>query len=211
MSIKKLIPPFNAERQLKATLATTMYTDANDFLLRTNILLKDIELLSYAYLSKIYVDILMSIESNLKTLIIILSKNDETPENVYKEARKHSHKIADLYNEVENRAFRRIKLLSEKNKNELLNNAIKITVNNRYRLVTLTQIRSEGINTDWGLGEYSNLINYEYIRELQKTAFMIHEITNKASGKYLDRMGMKGTNIEKFDDRFQEFLSNSRL
>lgn len=197
MSIKKYIPPFNAERQLKAILASTMRTDANDFLLRTNILLKDIDLLSYAYLSKIYVDILMSIESNLKALIIILSKNDETPEEAYKEARKHSHKIGELYGEVENRASKRIKLLLRKDKDELLNNSIKITVNNRYRLVTLSQIRTEGVNRDWGLGQYSKLINYEYIRELQKTAFKIHEIAHNASEKYLDSMGMKGTNMKK--------------
>lgn len=211
MSLKKLFPPFNAERQVKSILSSTMHTDANDFLIRTNLLLKDLDYLSYAYLSKIYVDVLMSIESNLKALIIILSKKEETPEEAYSKARKHSHRINKLYEEVENRASKRLKLLSEKDKEELLNNAIKITVNNRYRLVTLTQIRKEGVGRDWGFGEYSKLINYKYIRKLQKIAFEIHKITNKASERYLDRMGMKGINMKKFDKRFKEFQINSKL
>ena len=78
-TVKSLIPAFNVNKQLKSTIASTMWTDANDFLHRSNIILEDLETGSFAYLSKIYVDILMAIESDLKCIIIGLSLKSETP------------------------------------------------------------------------------------------------------------------------------------
>ena len=208
--MKNLIPPFNADRQLKSTLSSTMWADSNDFLKRVNLLMADLDLWSTSYLSKIYVDILMSIESSLKALIIALSDKKETPEDAYRTARSKSHRIDQLYAEVERRAFRRIKLLNQKDKDELLNNAIKIKVSNRYRLVTLAQIRSDGIAIHWGGGQYSNLINYDYLLKLSEIAFKLKSISLTGNKRYMDRQGMNGVNLGKYDQRFQDFHTNLR-
>lgn len=209
MNMKSLISPFNADRQLKSSISSTMWTDANDFLHRSNIILENLEFSSYAYLSKIYIDILMAIESDLKSIIISLSNKSETPEEAYIIARNHNHRIDYLYKEVKKRAYRKVKLLDKKDEDELLNNAIKIRVDNRYRLITLMQLRKDGkFNIDWGLGEYSQLLEYDYIIKLRKIAFQLHNISSETSDKYLDRSGMIGTHLGKFDKRFEEFFKN---
>ena len=206
---KSLIAPFNADRQLKSLISSTMWTDANDFLHRTNIMLENLEFSSFAYLSKIYIDILMAIESDLKCIIIALSDKSESPEDAYKIARKCSHRIDCLYQEAKTRAFKRVKLLNKKDEVELLENAIKIKVENRYRLETLIKLRKDGkFNIDWGLGEYSKLLDYNYMLRLQKIAFQLHELSRKISDKYLDSNGMFGTNLGKFDRRFDDFFKN---
>jgi hypothetical protein len=210
--IKDLIPPFNSDRQVKSAIAVTMWTDSNDFLLRSNIILQNLEFSSFAYLSKIYIDILMAIESDLKCIIISLSNKSETPEEAYGIARKCNHRIDKLYNEVRKRAFRKVKLLNQRDEDELLKNAIKIRVENRYRLVTLMKLRKDGkFNIDWGLGEYSQLLEYNYILKLQKIAFQLHQISQNASDKYLDRSGMLGTNLGKFDKRLEEFFKTVNI
>lgn len=208
-TVKSLIPAFNVNKQLKSTIASTMWTDANDFLHRSNIILEDLEIGSFAYLSKIYIDILMAIESDLKCIIIGLSIKSETPEESYNIIRGHSHRIDKLYKEVKKREFKRIKLLNKKDENELLENAIKIRVENRYRLVTLMQLRKDDkFNIDMGTGEYSQLLEYTYIRKLQKIAFELHIISDKTCKKYLIKEIINGKNMKKFDDRFKDFFEN---
>ena len=207
--VKSLIPAFNANKQLKSTIASTMWTDANDFLHRSNIILQDLETGSFAYLSKIYIDILMAIESDLKCIIVGLSIKSETPEESYNIIRGHSHRIDKLYNEVKKRALNRIKLLNKKDEIELLKNVIKIRVENRYRLVTLMQLRKDGkFNIDMGTGEYSQLLEYNYIRKLQKIAFELHVISDKTCKKYLIKEIINGKNMKKFDNRFKDFFEN---
>jgi hypothetical protein len=189
-----------------------MWTDANDFLHRSQIILENLEFSSFAYLSKIYIDILMAIESDLKCIIIALSEKSETPELAYTVARKCSHKIDLLYKEAKKRAFRRAKLLKRIDESELLENAIKIKVDNRYRLMTLMKLRKDGkFNIDWGLGEYSQLLDYSYIIKLQKIALDLHDLADKISDKYLDKCAMKGTNLGKFDKRLEEFFKTVNI
>ena len=114
-----------------------------------------------------------------------------------------------MYKEVKKRAFKRIKLLNKKDENELLENAIKIRVENRYRLVTLMQLRKDGkFNIDMGTGEYSQLLEYTYIRKLQKIAFELHDISDKICIKYLAKEIINAKNMKKFDDRFKDFFEN---
>ena len=154
----------------------------------------------------------MAIESDLKCIIISLSIKEETPEEAYNIARKCSHKIDCLYEEVKKRALNKVKLLNKKDETELLERAIKIKVDNRYRLITLMKLRKDGkFNIDWGLGEYSQLLDYDYILKLQKIAFNLHEISSKTSDKYLDRSGMRGNNLGKFDKRLEDFFRNVKI
>lgn len=203
---ESILPEFNAERFLKSTICNGMFKDANEFLSRVDCIINNSEDSSYSFLSKIYVDLLMAIESDLKCLIVSLSKDEERPEIAYLTARGKSHKIVDLYNEIENRAENKLNLLTEKDKLELLEKATLIKVSNRYTLFTILHIKTEnGIDRDYGIGEYSSLLSFEYIEKLKRIALNLHQISNEAIKTYTDRIFMKGANYKILEGRISEF------
>jgi hypothetical protein len=209
MSLEKLIPKFNSEKFLKSRLTSNMWLDSNDFLYRVKLMQYHRDHDGYSIVSKIYVDILMAIESDLKSLIISLSKNDETPENAYLVARNHSHRIENLYAEVELRARNRIKLLNQKDKDELLNNAINIKVSNRYQLITQLNIGTEDfIHTDFGIGKYSSLLQPDYLLKIENISRRLHWIANESSKRFMPKLIMTGDSIGIYHDRLKEFAQN---
>jgi len=188
-----------------------MWSDSNDFLWRIDIIKKNNSNTNFSWISKIYIDLLMAIESDLKSLIISLSKKQETPEEAYTIARNRGHSIVQLFEEVEQRAKNRIKLLEEKDKNEIINRASKIKVSNRYKLISFLNIRSElGIDRDIGLGKYSSLLTYQYLEKIEVIALKLHSIAKKSNEKYTPDIAMSGGNMEKYFDRIEEFKNNVR-
>ena len=173
MAIKKLNfhkllggRPFNADRQLKYKLSTSFWADSNDFLWRAGLLLKDRPHDTNAYFAKIYVDLIMSAECALKSLIISLSLPTETPEDAYLTARRIGHHLDRLYAEVEQRAKRRVRLLSPADKNILLK-ANTLGVNYRYDITTFFFLTQEDyIDRAFQRGLVSSVINFDVINEL---------------------------------------------
>ena len=205
-SAKYFLPKFNADRFIKSTIAGSMKQDAQDFIWRVDCIKQNMEYGGYSFFSKIYVDLLMAIESDLKCLIISLSKRDEKPEDAYIAARSKSHNISKLYAEVETRAKNRLKLLNSKDKEEIIYASTYIRVSNRYHLFSLLQIREEDpINRDFGYGEYSSLLSLEYINELERITFSLHEVTLSAMDRFLVPVMMSGCNISNYGDRLKEF------
>jgi hypothetical protein len=205
---KSFLPKFNADRFIKSTIANTMVHDAHDFIWRVGCIKKHMEYSGYSFFSKIYVDLLMAIESDLKCLIIALSKNDEKPEDAYKVARSKSHHINKLYKEVEIRAKNRLKLLDLKDRNEIIEKSTQIKVSNRYHLFSLLQIRDEDpMDRDFGYGKYSSLLSFEYISELERIAIDLHKITLVAMSRFTVTVSMSGQNMNKYSDRLKRFKS----
>lgn len=207
---KSLFPPFNVDRQIKSFIGYSWKRDASEHLIRVNILCKELNNTSRSYISKIYVDILLSIECNLKSLIVTLSKKDESPEECFKQARKRNHRINELYQEVAKRAKGRVKILSKSFEKELLNNSIKIGISNRYRIRTLEQIISDGIPRYFGEGVYSNLMTEEYLDVIRTIADELNTITRKINSKYLDNRYIKGKNNTLFEKRLKKFFQNCK-
>lgn len=208
-SIENIFSKFDADIFLKSTICGSMFRDSHDFLWRVNCILNNMEHSGYSFISKIYVDLLMAIESDLKNLIIALSKQNESPEDAYKVARNKSHNIIKLYYEVELRAKNRLKLLNNNDKKELLNKATIIKVSNRYHLFSLLQIRDENpADRDFGLGEYSSLLSLEYVYELRKIAFKLHEIVIIAQSRFTVTVAMSGNDMTEYSNRMKEFKSN---
>ncbi|UII28758.1 hypothetical protein LVD15_10125 [Fulvivirga maritima] len=202
----KITPPFNSERLLKSTLSNSMLSDANDFLWRVDIVKSNSDFFGISFISKIYVELLMAVESDLKSLIISLSLRKETPEDAYMVARNCGHDISKLYSEVEKRAKNRITLLKLKDKNELLEKATQIKVSNRYKLISLLKIKTDDpLDRLFGVGKYSSLLTYEYISDLEKIALKLHQISSKSSKRYLDMVAMNGRNIGKYERRVNQF------
>jgi hypothetical protein len=207
--LKNIIPPFNADRFLKSTISKSMWSDSNDFLWRVDVIKKNNETTSFSWISKLYIDLLMAIESDLKSLIISLSQKQEIPEKAYTVVRSKSHNIEQLYSEVEERAKNRIKLLDHKKKDELLNKAIKIKVSHRYKLISLISIRNEnGSDRDFGFGEYSSILTYKYLSIIEKIALELHSIAKKSDEKYMPFIMMNGSNMKKHFGRIKEFENN---
>ncbi len=203
-----LIPPFNAERQLKSDLANSMWGDANDLLWRVDMSLHDPPSYSKAFLAKVYVDILMSIESSLKSLIVCLSKKEESPEDAYITARKQNHNIIKLYQQVEIRSKRRIKMLSKKDIN-IITKGITLNVSNRYKLITeLMLLEEDWIDRELNQGAVSSILNFDFINDLRIVAFLLHEISHRAIEKYCAQKAMNGSNHIKFRQRKKTFYTH---
>lgn len=201
------LPKYNSEKFLKATIADSMFKDANQFLWRVHFLLRTSDLTDRNWYSKIYVDLLMSIESDLKGLIICLSKDSESPEEAYRVARKKGHDIKLLYNEVESRAKNRLKLLPIKTKEKLLNDFTTLNVNNRYDLVTFYDIRNDMEKLNFKDNSIKVLLGEESILELEKLAIDLHQILISARKK-MPLIAMTGKSVGNYHKRIQEFFDN---
>ena len=92
------------ERAVKSVAAINFLTDGNLFIERFDMLSASESMENHYFSSKAFVDLSMSIECSLKSIIISLSPDDESPAEAYKKARTGSHKLNALYSEVEVRA-----------------------------------------------------------------------------------------------------------
>lgn len=198
--------PFNADRQLKYKLSYSFWADSNDFLWRAGLLLKDRPYDSNAYFAKIYVDLIMSAECALKSLIISLSLPTETPEDTYSTARKIGHNLDRLYAEVEQRAKRRVKLLSPTNKRKLLK-ANTLGVNYRYDITTFFFLTQEDyIDRAFQRGQISSIINLNFINELYTMLHTLKDIAGSTYHKYYGKdNSLSGTNIQRLQIRQTTF------
>jgi hypothetical protein len=205
--MKKLQPKFNSNTFLKKTICDSMYTDANQFLWRVHHLIRIDEFHDRNWYSKIYVDLIMAIETDLKAIIVALSKSSETPEDAYKSARGKGHNIQKLYGEVESRAKNRLKLLSKKNKELLLTKYTLLNVSNRYDLVTFYGIREDIKNKNFTDKAVKYLLTHESLLELEKIANLLHQVSKKAIKKK-PIIAMSGDKMTKFYQRIDKFKSN---
>ena len=128
----------NAERSIKALLATSYIQDARGLLQRGHFCLNPQNGFEHdrKLRAKILVDLLMSAECSLKSLIFGLSKNDETPEKLYKNAKgKWKHDLGKLLFQARKRAKNKLKFPSDK-KLPTFADATKMSVFVRYSVET---------------------------------------------------------------------------
>ena len=97
------------ERAVKSHLARNFYQDGNLFIERYDQVKFTDSMLKRNFRAKCIVDLAMSIECSLKSMIISLSKDSEKPSKAYKRARKNGHNIDGLYKEMALRAKSRFK------------------------------------------------------------------------------------------------------
>lgn len=192
---------------LKKSICDGMHRDANQFLWRVHHLLRNTEFNDRNWMSKIYVDLVMAVESDLKTIIVGLSKKSETPEDAYKTARKHGHNIEKLHKEVEKRAKHRLKLLSEKKRELLLNKFTTLHVSNRYELVTFYGIREDLKNKNFTDKSVKYLLTPDALIEFEKLANELHVIARKANKKK-PIIVLTGGQLKRYFNRLDKFKAN---
>lgn len=202
--------PIDVEKNLKYRLASSMWQDANDFLWRFSIVTKNLPYQTKSILGKSYVDLVMSMESSLKSLIITLSPSTETPEDSYIVARTNGYNLNKLYMDVEKRAVKKGKLLSKKDR-QVLFKAATLTVSHRYSLVNLLLLLQEHyIDREFGMGSVSSVINPSFLEELYNTALKLSKISDSAKNRIFrtQKKGMSGTQGQLVQERQKTFYSN---
>ena len=214
MSIIKIhqllgLNPFDAERHLKHKLSTSFWSDSNDFLWRVQGLLNGRPHDTRGYFAKIYVDLIMSAECALKSLIISLSDSNETPEDVYSKARSFSHNLENLYKEVESRAKGKVKLLT-KNDRKILLKANTLGVGYRYDITTFFFfIQENNIDRAFEQGKVSSIINYRFINQLYKMLHTLNNIAYQSFQKHYGKdIGVSGTNLTTLKQREKTFFNS---
>ena len=201
------LPPFSAEKYVKRTIAVSFWKDSNDLIWRSLIYRKYLEYDSLSTKAKTYVDLLMAIECALKSMIISLSIETESPEYAYLTARRCSHNLDKLCEEVRNRAKNRIRFIPRKDQ-EIITKANTLGVGHRYHIATLMLITQE----DWGdrgllTGEISSVINHEFINSLFAVASSINKLSSQTQDKYLGHYARINTvRWKEIDDRRSLFL-----
>jgi hypothetical protein len=203
--------PFNSDRHLKWQLSNSYLKDSNDFLWRIGLINENLPYTSSAFLAKMYVDLLMGAECALKSLIISLSKKLETPEQAYIVVRNDSHNLQKLYEEVERRAKRRIKLLLKGDKS-LLFKANSLGVGYRYDITTFLFLTQEDfVDRELNTGKVSSVINYEFIIDFYKMLFRLKAIANKSLEKYYRKdSGIPGKRLKSKWNRQNAFFKSMK-
>lgn len=114
------------QQAVKGMLASCFYDDGNLFIERFD-LVHDTGFNGLICIlePKAFVDLIMSIECSLKSLILGLSLDSESAENAYKKAKGYSHNLDKLYSEVQKRAQKRLKI---KKKNKLFDQIKKLKI-----------------------------------------------------------------------------------
>lgn len=204
------LPKYNPDNYLKATISEGMFIDANQFLWRVHLLLRNSDFSDRNWFSKIYVDLLMAIESDLKSIAMSLSPKAETPEQAYTKVRKEGHKIDNLYQIVQILSKGRLKLLTTKDKNELINKYLKLSVNNRYDLITTSGIMEDIKNHNFSESSVKSILQERSLFRLEEIANKLHQISRKAREKN-PIVPISGLNLLDTEKRERQFRDNIRL
>ncbi|MDB0602179.1 hypothetical protein PL373_13675 [Tenacibaculum maritimum] len=192
---------------IKKHICDSMFRDSNQFLWRVHYLIRTNEFSDKNWYSKIHVDLLMAIESDLKAMIVALSKNNESPEDAYKKARSYGHNISNLYQEVEIRAKNRLKLIPQKKKELIIDKYTRLKVSNRYELVTFYDIRTDTQNLNFTDSSLKNILSYNSLIEFEKLAIELHDVSKNAISKK-PMIALNGRKLTLYFRRLNEFKNN---
>ena len=161
--------------------------------------------------SKMIVNLIMSLECSLKSLIISLSEDKHTPKEAYQEARSLSHKIDKLYEQAKIKSKKRFKIPP---KNEILfQDLIDLKlINSRYSYEVWRLIMNSNVSANTYIIN-ENIIdktvdNVEWFQSLRKEAAFLNDAAYKCYTKYLVKHQiLYGKRFNDYDIALKNFLS----
>lgn len=174
-------------RAVKSLVASNFYIDGNLFIDKFDQVKGCDSMVNINFRAKTIVDLAMSIECSLKSLIISLSKDSETPAKAYKKARKLGHNLEKLHKEVEKRAKNRFKL--ERKNEKVFQDLEKLGVGSRYSY-EIWLIRFQLNSGAFFLGNdlISKTVNeYEWGINVRNEAVIWNNLANKCHSKYMSK------------------------
>lgn len=209
--INILCPPFDADRKLKADIAAYFFSDAHYYLRRSKLVYDNptaFEPFSTVEI-KNFVDMLFTSECSLKSLIMSLSPQSESPENAYKKLRDCGHKLELLINEVKKSAKNRLKFLNQ-NEIEFLTNANDIGIGKRYSLEFYLSLRGETFKerTSYS-GKYSQWLSREKLKKFIEVNELLLNIADNSFKRYCNNSrNYTMDNSDKYMTRLKNFEDN---
>lgn len=203
------LPPYRPDLYVKRTVAVSFWKDSNDLLWRATIFSREIGHDTLSTKAKTYVDLIMAIECSLKSLIISLSLKGETPEAAYLVARRCSHNLDKLYQEVKIRAKNRIKML-DRSAEEIIQKANGLGVGYRYDVTAFMFLSQENwFDRNRRSGVVSSIMNHDFIEKLNVVAHKLNKLSGDTVKKYLGMYARVNTKRwEETDARHSLFLTN---
>lgn len=198
----------NPERAVKSLVAINFYTDGNLFIEAYDHLNAFDPMQNRNFRAKAIVNLAMSIECSLKSLIISLSKDSEAPIDAYKIARTHSHHIEKLHSEVESRSKKRFKI--HKRNDAIFNDLKLLKVSSRYSF-EIWLLRTQAVNGIFFLRQdlVSRTIDCPtWARQVRNEAVMLNNLADKCHSKYLSKHAiLSGNKFSTYENELKNFTS----
>lgn len=205
MGLPKKQSPF---KYVKSILAIKYYTDGNLFIERYDILNSNSDSMQNRdFRAKAMVDLCMSIECSLKSLIISLSKDDIKPVDIKRKVIKKSHYIDKLVVMAKSSAKNRFALPDFPQ--GMLNDIVKLGVGYRYSLDVWTLYTKER------KVKHDSLINSTiddpmWMKELRSLAVNWNRIADNAHERFLKKhhITVGGGNGKKIAAAMDEYINS---
>lgn len=197
------------QRAVKSHLARNFWTDGNLFIDRFDQVRTCDSMGNRNFRAKATVDLAMSIECSLKSLIISLSKDDETPFGAYKKARNKGHKLDALFGEVTARAFRRLKM--PKKNESTFSDLRHLGVGSRYSYeVWLLRFQSESISLFLGEDLISRTVDEpEWARKVRNEAVRLNQVASNAHSRFMSKHSiLSGRRLTAYEREMDQFIQD---
>jgi len=197
------------QRGVKSHLARNFWTDGNLFIDRFDQVRTCDAMENRNFRAKAIVDLAMSIECSLKSLIISLSKDAEAPFRAYKKARSKGHNLDALFDEVKIRAFRRLKMPKE-NKSVFLDLRL-LGVGSRYSYeVWLLRFQSESVSLFLGEDLISRTVDdREWARKVRNEAVALNRLASTAHSRFISKHGiLSGSRFARYEREMNQFIQD---
>jgi hypothetical protein len=197
-------PPFDEDIFVKDWVSRAYWRDGRELYDRAR-LTSEWASESRSKAFKQFIDLVMSVECSLKSIILSCSPSSEAPESAYKVARKKSHGLEGLANE----SISREPSLSAKIDLKLLSEADEIGVQGRYSLEMRRLLASESLEERFfSEGAYSRVLNNKWLtkfaREVRSVGALAHKVNAE---KFPAASHRAGAEIEQADKRLKKFIA----
>ncbi|MUK62714.1 hypothetical protein GNP81_16390 [Aliivibrio fischeri] len=167
----------------KSVVAINFYTDGNLFIERYDLMNSHHDLMQHRqFRAKAMVDLAMSLECSLKSLVISLSPSTQKPKAAIKKARDCSHDHQKLYRRVKVKAKHRVTLASMDNL--ILDDLAKFGVGSRYTHEIWNIQTSGKLSVNEEL-LYRTIDNPEWMTTLRNLAVQWNNEASRVHQKYL--------------------------
>lgn len=219
---KKHIPV----RAIKSDIASQYWRDGFSFIRISDVVFNTDLIADVDIRGKMTVNLMMSLECSLKSLIISLSKDNETPLEVLKLVKNKSHDNNKLYDEVVDRSKKRFKISERSKIFDDINNVWGVWIRYGVELYHLkyedqkkwiSKINDMNIGDDEfpvpiedGLIERT-IDNPEWYHLLRNQAVIFNDLAYQCHQKYLDKhRKLYGERLEAYSNEKDKFYKEKQ-
>lgn len=199
---------FYLETQVKCQIATHFLRDARDWLNIYKILeTQQKDYISMSFEAKKYSNLRFSLECSLKSLIMSLSKKNESASKAYRIIRGHKHNLINLYKECLSRGGKKCRVISPRfsSKVEKIEN---VGVGIRYDMDFKTAYKRQSLKELFIDGPISAVVlDNAFRKEFFHEAFEIYKRASKVrSRRFAKHLGCTGDKIGKIEDYIRNII-----